>query len=716
MNKQTPIELKAQTADIPAPDSDQNTAHAQARANALPGNLKAGLEPLGSLARQMGILDDTLSALAPLGNDATARAVSRMRTTLDAFEPSVTMLGQVKSGKTALVNALAGWADLLPSDVNPWTSVVTSLHLVPGSEPVETGARFRFMSEDEWDRLLDKGGRIGELADRAGADTELQKIRQQVLEMREKSRARLGSKFEMLLGQTHEYGYFDKNLVERYICLGDDPADLGDEDDCATELPGAETAGEDQGRFADITKTADLYLNSRTVPLRLCLRDTPGVNDTFMMREQITIQAVRDSRTCVVVLSAHQALTSVDMGLIRLIANLDSRDVIIFVNRIDELADPVRQIPEIEASIRQTLRDHHGPQDADLLFGSAYWANRALSGGLQDMSEASADALLSWASARLGPNSANMPVADMVWELSGLPALNRAISERIAAGPGPQHIAKVAGSAVTLAGSLQVAEAITIAADGGAGGMNMYEIRAELSEIAKLHTHAMQSSFETLIGDYHHRSDRVHANFIQRATHSLIEHLETHGEDAVWEYNPAGLRMLLKSAYTVFGSRAQAAVKSHYEAAIGDLAMLYARAFGSAVEGIEIALPAPPDVPAPVVLGQAIALDFRDGWWTSWWRRTRGYKAFAKRFQRLIAAETEDFMTQLKTVQTSEIQDEAMTTLKTFLEEQRDILGSLSSGAGSRTGDVQSLFYSANETKRRKTLETALETLSRYAA
>ncbi len=675
------------------------------RATELPANLKSGTEPLAGLARKIAILDEALDTLAGLGNENTDRAAARLRRSLNEFEPSVTLLGQVKSGKTALLNALAGWADLLPSDVNPWTSVVTSLHLVPGNERIETGARFQFMTEGEWDRLLEKGGRIGELADRAGAESELQKIRQQVLEMREKSRRRLGRKFELLLGQSHEYGYFDKNMVERYICLGDDFSDE----------PGGET-GDEQGRFADITKPADLYLNSKSLPVRLCLRDTPGVNDTFMMREQITIQAVRDSRTCVVVLSAHQALTSVDMGLIRLISNLDSRDVIIFVNRIDELADPVRQIPEIEASIVQTLRDHQGPTEAQIVFGSAYWANRALSGGLQEMAEASATSLLAWASARLGAGSSDMPVADMVWELSGLPQLYRAISERIAEEAGEQHIARIAGSAVTLAGSLQAAEAITINGGAGTGAMNMYEIRGELSEIAKFHLHALQGEFDKLIAEYHQRADRVHANFIQRATHSLIGHLEQHGEDEVWEYSPTGLRMLLRSAYNVFGTRAQTAARDSYEAAIGDLAMLYSRAFGPAVEGIEIAIPSAPDIPAPVVLGQAIALDFRDGWWTSWWRRTRGYKAFAKRFQSLIGAETEDFMTQLKTVQTSEIRDQAIVTLKGFLEEQRDVLSSLGTTAGAQGGDVQELFYGATETQRRKKLQSTMETLSRYAA
>ena len=81
------------------------------------------------------------------------------------------------------------------------------------------------MKEDEWDRLLQKGGRLGELAQRADAGGELEKIRGQIEMMREKSRRRLGRKFELLLGQEHEYGYFDRNLLERYVCLGDDFVD-----------------------------------------------------------------------------------------------------------------------------------------------------------------------------------------------------------------------------------------------------------------------------------------------------------------------------------------------------------------------------------------------------------------------------------------------------------------------------------------------------------
>ena len=670
------------------------------RASARPTNLNAGLEPLAGFARKAEALEAALDTLAEVSGQRVQRSLTRLKAELEGFEPSVTLLGQVKSGKTSLVNAMAGWADLLPSDVNPWTSVVTSLHLTPGENRREGRASFQFMTEKEWDRLLTKGGRIGEMAGRAGAGSELQKIRAQIEEMRERSRQRLGRKFELLMGQKHEYGYFDKNLIERYICLGDD----FDED----------AAGADsQGRFADITRAADLYLNCQAVPFRLCLRDTPGVNDTFMMREQITIQAIRDSRICVVVLSAGQALTSVDMGLIRMISNLQSREVVIFVNRIDELAEPAAQTAEIEASIRQTLEAHHGPQDAAIIFGSAYWANRVLTGELEDMEAASSAALLDWAQASVNASHARHSAQNMVWELSGLPALNRAISERIASDLGTPLLPRIASSAVTAATGQEAANAVMVQGAGGTAHSNIHDIRAAFEQIARSHLQQLEAEIDSVFEAYRERADRAHATFTDRATHALIGHLETWGEECHWEYDPAGLRMLLRTAYSVMSKRLRAAAQVRYEAAVQDIAGLLYDGFGAAVEGIQLSVPEVPPAGSPVVLGQAIALDFNDSWWAAWWRRTRGYKAFAKRFRSLIEGETEDFMTQLKTVQTADARAAVLARLQAFFEDQRDILLEITdcSRAG---GDMQALFTGPDGRGRRQQAAAALETLRSF--
>lgn len=636
---------------------------------AQPAYLNDGLEPLREFADRVRLVNTELQTLQNISGVAAGRAVTRLIRELRDFEPAVTFLGQVKAGKTALVNAMAGWADLLPSDVNPWTSVVTSLHLAPGAERRETGARFQFMEEAEWDRLVHKGGRLGELANRAGASGEMETIRQQIEMLREKSRKRLGNKFEMLLGQEHEYGYFDKNLLERYICIGDDFFDA----DASTD-----TAG--QGRFADITRAADLYLNSDRTPFRMCLRDTPGVNDTFMMREQVTINAVRSSRICVVVLSAQQALTSIDMALIRMISNLKARDVVIFVNRIDELQDPAGQIPEIEASLRRVLADHKGPENAEIVFGSAYWANMVLTENIERMHAASTETLMKYAEQALDASTFDQSPAAMIWHLSGLPQLNRIISERIVTKLGDPRLGRIAASAITIASGQDAANKVCVAGRDHDRTLSMFEVRRALDDLTQRHRTRLEQTIDAIIAAYQERADRAHANFVERATHSLITHLETNGEGQLWSYSPTGLRMLLKSAYALFASRVQTAARQEYAQTVEDIAELYFKAFGKAVEGIELTVPEVQDLPAPVSIAQTIALDFKDGWWVSWWRRTRGYKAFAKQFTALVLAETDDFMTQLKHVQTAQIRAQMLATLNAFLEQNRDIMIEIGSG------------------------------------
>ena len=684
---------------------EANMAPAIDRKNLVePSNLKLGMEDLLDFADRVATVERTLDDMANVAGDNAVHSLRRLRRQLGEFEPSVTLLGQVKSGKTALVSAMAGWADLLPSDVNPWTSVVTSLHLRPGADRPDVAARFQFMTEEEWDRLLTKGGRLGELAGRAGAESDLQTIWAQVEAMRDKSRQRLGRNFELLMGKEHEYGYFDKNLLERYICLGDDFGDKVENED-----------GVEQGQFADITRSADLYLNSHTVPFRMCLRDTPGVNDTFMMREQVTIQAIRGSKVCVVVLSASQALTSVDLGLIRLISNIDSRELIIFVNRIDELKEPSHQVPEIESSIRETLRTHHGPEDVEILFGSAYWADKALAGELDALGDTSSKAMLNWAETALSSSSSELPVSDMIWELSGLPALLRSISRRVVDTVGEGFLRKTANSAINIATAQQAANSLSIQGDGQHPNISSYEMQAEFERIAKYNLNTLKDELNKIIEDFRDRADRAHGTFVARASHSLIEHLEAYGPDAVWEYKPDGLRMLLRSAYNVMARRVQSAANDRYEVAVSEIANLLYKGFGSAVEGIQIGVPSTIDVPPPVVLGQTIALDFNDSWWVSWWRLMRGYKAFAKRFQALISAETEDFMTQLKINQTDAIRNDSVRILQEFFDEQRDILMELTTRPA-RVRDMQDMFRSEVEIKRKTKIENALTVLRQIAA
>ena len=116
--------------------------------------LKLGSGGLADFSKRSAELKSVLAQLAEIGDETTAGIAVRLQCQLDSFEPSVTMIGQVKAGKTSLVNAMAGIPDLLPADVNPWTSVVTSLHMSPEADPADNSALFQFFDENEWDRLL----------------------------------------------------------------------------------------------------------------------------------------------------------------------------------------------------------------------------------------------------------------------------------------------------------------------------------------------------------------------------------------------------------------------------------------------------------------------------------------------------------------------------------------------------------------------------------
>lgn len=640
------------------------------------GPVPSGMDPLlcatyagmAPLVRDLKRLDKALDLLLNAGDGKGEAATRKLRQELREVAPSITMIGQVKAGKTTLVNALVGRPGLLPSDINPWTSVVTSVHVSPNTAPSAQRARFRFFTDEEWNHLLTKGGRLGELASRAGADRELDEVRRQFMEMREASRRRLGRKFEALLGQTHDYGYVDQELVQRYVCLGQDLDSDGE--DSGTVSSGS------QGRFADITRSADLYIGQQAFPLPICFRDTPGVNDTFMVREQITVNSIRASRLCVVVLSAHQALSTVDLALIRLIANVRARDVIIYVNRIDELSDPVRDLPTIRQSIEETLKVQNGPAGIEIIFGSADWASKALAGDLGTMSRDSADALVALAEHEVHAGRCEGDAVSMVWALSGLPALGRAIADRVVQGEGAEALSRISSAGRNVANGIIAARAVATSRAGprqfqprapGALGPRLDAVATEIEA-------RFAAGLDHLLADHQARLDRARQTFVIRATSALARHLEAENADTVWTYDPIGLRILLRAGYERYATQAAKTAEAEFAAVAEALRALYLDHFMISPELFGLEPPAVPRPPVPVMLGRTIALDIKGSWWTRWWRRRRSAEDYAGEFAALIEAEIQPLVAELHRDHAAAYAAELKAGLGAFLAAQKDEL------------------------------------------
>jgi len=625
-------------------------------------------------------------------------SAAKIEEKIDSFEPAVTLVGQIKSGKTALINALVGQPDLLPSDVNPWTSVVTSLHLNSRRRPEGTRALFRFFDGEEWDRLISTGGRLGELAQRAGFEAEKDEVHNQVKAMREKSFTRLGKRFEMLFGESHNYESFDKNLIDRYVCHGG-----FDEND-------------DVMRFADVTKQANLYLDLEGYPSGLCLRDTPGVNDTFMMREQITINAIRDSRLCVVVLSAHQALSTMDMALMRLVANVDAREIILFVNRIDELNDPAVEVPLIKESLRETIKKHDIAGDVEIVFGSAFWAHHALNNDLDDLSSSSRTALEKWKEKSFDVSGEAIDdEAALAWKLSGVPALHGFIADRIAAGPGKSMLKNVRDEVNNLLISIEVNDRQLGLSTNHlqSKDINQADLAKQLDALEKKILAAMKQANTFEADNLEERMRSAQGEFAEQAVGALTSHLETYGDTTeIWQYNPSSLRVRLRSTYQSFGSNVGKSAKKINRAACREYEKLYVEVFGLEAGKVRLSPPGAVRLAPPAAVGKTIALDLNVSWWKKWWRGLRGSKAVAKRYAELVNQETDSILSELTTEMVPKFLAETENVLKEFLEAQRHALMSLAE----RSSEDGSNSDSASSSSKVKALELARTHIDNLAA
>ena len=306
----------------------------------------------------------------------------------------------------------------------------------------------------------------------------------------------------------------------------------------------------------------------------------------------------------------------------------------------------------------------------------------------------------------------------MIWELSGLPALFRALYERIAEGVGQEAIDKVARSAINLTNGLHATnQIITSQLDiKSLDHVNREGIESNLNQIEAQTLRQLQDEYAKLTDGLCSRIDRSHRSFLERATASLISHLEKNGEDSVWQYNPMGLRVLLRSAYQIYGARAQGSAQKIFELAATEICDVYGRTFGNSGATFAIEAPHPPRIPPPVFLGQTIALDLQGSWWKSWWKRRRGYQAFASNFYSMIMEETDPIVNELKQVQAATIRDDAVAILREFLSDQRTILLDAVEKAESSPEDLQDMLGDQDYQDRQQLVEATLSSLNTHVA
>lgn len=375
-------------------------------------------------------------------NDETRLFISRIIGDLTNLKPSIAFVGQIKAGKSRLINGFTGQAEFLPSDVNPWTTVITDMHFGHPSGRTD-GAEFHFFDNHQWQALIAEGEELRNMFPDDEDSYKREMIEEQVEAMKTRARQRLGDSYEQLLGQHHDLDSLNSDDLARYVCAGDDPGEDGELD-----------PGSDRGLYSDITRKAEVYFDIGHFPFPLTVTDTPGVNDPLLIREEISRQYLKESDFFVVVLSAHQALSRADLKLFRLMQALELGQIVVFINRVDELGGGADDAGKVRTDVMDGLEKALGNSDVDVLMGSAQWAHYALTG---DETGVNHDDVLAWLRAHPdqmrqylqgveeikqspGPISREAVLRYAAMIASGLPDLRRHVTSALVDGPRDEQL------------------------------------------------------------------------------------------------------------------------------------------------------------------------------------------------------------------------------------------------------------------------------------
>lgn len=315
-----------------------------------------------SISAKLGeIREDVLECGKELEKEVHGRVgglVSDLLNELEGHACRIAFIGQVKAGKSSLINALIQRPNFLPTDVNPSTAVVTKLIIGSQSRGADT-ALFHFFTDEEWNGLIAQGP----VQQKRSQMFSLPASRQKLNELQRRAEKRLGKKYNELIGKHHLFSAVTPNILHQYVSASEQFSDR------------------DGAVYSDITRMAEIFLESKPYLYPSVLIDTPGVNDLFFVRDDITYANLADADVYVLLLTAQQPLSRGDLSLLRLLRGLQKDKVIAIVNRIDCLTNPSDEVEPLEDFVRQTLARECPQAAIPVVSVSALWATMALSLG-----------------------------------------------------------------------------------------------------------------------------------------------------------------------------------------------------------------------------------------------------------------------------------------------------------------------------------------------
>ncbi|MDX2205369.1 MAG: dynamin family protein [Hyphomicrobiaceae bacterium] len=545
----------------------------------------------------------------------------------------IAVVGQVKSGKSTFINALVQRPALLPTDVNPWTTAVTRLHFGRQDNPPNVAAEFTFFDADEWELLAKGNGYIRELTQRLVPGFEEELLRSHVEAMRRRSEERLGSKLGELLGRKHVFSEVSSDILQRYVCSG----------------PLA--ASGQTGLYSDVVKSADLYFSdANEFGFPTTIVDTPGTNDPFLVRDELTRRALAAADIYIVVLTARQALSSADIALIRILRGLNKDRIAVFINRIDEIGDITTDVATIVRHVKAGLQREFPASTIPVVAGSANWANIAQFGTKEQVEAAFSSGAKDYiGQAGTVAEGVKLSRADALALCSGLPTLTQEIAKLAIhshAGYVMRQISRSFLEFVDVGQSaaqheLQLISHMAGAARGAPGASS-----ADSEQLAKL----LRDILDDLQARGRQAIERHTATILEQLQNAITSFAEGEGQYLreaiaagrryqVWRCETTSLRRELEQRFIEAYRTAQREMDRLDSQLVPALQALLRRHFPHWLQSEELEHAPPTDLPSVHALSQVVSLDLGEPWWQRWWSVLRGDNERVAQIEHLIKSE-----------------------------------------------------------------------------
>jgi hypothetical protein len=474
--------------------------------------------------------------------------------------------------------------------------------------------------------------------------------------LKRRAGTRLGAEFETLLGKTHYFDSVSPDLLLSYVCSGNFAAN-GE----STQL----------GKYADMTRKADLYFDEGPFAFPVTVTDTPGTNDPFLIRDEITRRSLDSADLYVVVLTARQPLSESDVTLMRLMHGLNKERIVVFVNRIDDFSDVGYDLAEVLVYVERKLQTEFPGARIPIVAGSANWANCALRADPQSLGRLferpSLDYLAEIGLMRpdeLTYDSLHDParrerLCRALLAASGLPAMYSYIADLVGSGQAARtqmQIAKLFSDMAQASASAARSELQNLGAHNGGGAAHVppaeqlasleYNARL-LEEVADNVEHSAKSiekQLTVIIGEEMaglrqalHQAVSDHA---AKERQILIETLSRGRAPRVWTHEGVELRRRLATTFMEGFNRAAARVLEFQGRVAPELRQLMG------IIAPEIPLPTEPeksalDIQSPSVaaLSRFVALDLDGSWWSAFWKRRSSPTLYGNQVEELIRSE-----------------------------------------------------------------------------